>query len=139
MAQKKTRWYHYDFWGLTIAIIFGAVSFTPSLLPREPALQGLIAGLTAVTGYLVGVILHWLFRQFTSWEPPPRIQKIAWIILICSGIIAGILMIFLVTIWKCEMHISLELLVYDRDQHPSIFILTSPSSISLTYCACVLW
>src|SRR5690625_6547799 len=90
MAKKTTHWYHYDFWGLTIAIIFGAVSFTPSLLPREPALQGLIAGITAVTGYLVGVILHWLFRQFTSWEPPPRIQKIAWIILICSGIIAGI-------------------------------------------------
>src|SRR5690625_5715552 len=131
MAQKKTRWYHYDFWGLTIAIIFGAVSFTPSLLPREPALQGLIAGLTAVTGYLVGVILHWLFRQFTSWEPPPRIQKIAWIILICSGIIAGILMLLWGTIWQRELHISMEMPAPDRSTSPAIFIFTATVFIAL--------
>src|SRR5690625_1891922 len=131
MAQKKTRWYHYDFWGLTIAIIFGAVSFTPSLLPREPALQGLIAGLTAVTGYLVGVILHWLFRQFTSWEPPPRIQKIAWIILICSGIIAGILMLIWGTIWQRELHISMEMPVPERSTSPAIFIFTATVFIAL--------
>lgn len=131
MAKKTTHWYHYDFWGLTIAIIFGAVSFTPSLLPREPALQGLIAGITAVTGYLVGVILHWLFRQFTSWEPPPRIQKIAWIILICSGIIAGILMLIWGTIWQRELHISMEMPVPERSTSPAIFIFTATVFIAL--------
>lgn len=125
MTPKKHRWYTYDFWGLTLAIIFGAISFTPSLLPREPALQGLIAGLTGVTGYMVGVVLHWLFKQFTSWKPRARTQKIAWITLISSGVIAGLLMLIWGTVWQRDLHISMGLPVPDRSASPSIFIFTS--------------
>src|SRR5690625_6000895 len=114
MAAKKTHWYHYDFWGMTLAIIFGAVSFTPSLLPREPALQGLIAGLTAVTGYLFGVILHWLFRQFTSWEPRARVQQIAWTGLLSSGVVVGLVMLFQAHAWQRGLHVSLGMTVDDK-------------------------
>jgi len=122
MAAKKTHWYHYDFWGMTLAIIFGAVSFTPSLLPREPALQGLIAGLTAVTGYLFGVILHWLFRQFTSWEPRARVQKIAWTVLLSSGVVVGLIMLIQANAWQRDLHVAMGMPVPDKSLSPAIFL-----------------
>lgn len=124
MAARKPHWYHYDFWGLSLAIVFGAISFTPSLLPREPAVQGLIAGITAVTGYAIGVIVHWLFRQFTKWQPRREVQKIAWIILICSGIVLGLLMLIWGAVWQRDLHIAMDMPVPDSSASPSIFIFT---------------
>lgn len=131
MALEKLRWYHYDFWGLAVAIIFGAVSFTPSLLPREPALQGLIAGLTAVTGYVIGTAAHWLFRQFTSWQPARRTQKFAWTILIGLGVVAGVLMLTWGAIWQRDLHISMGIPPPDHSTSPAIFIFTGTVFVAL--------
>lgn len=122
MSPTRRHWYRYDFWGLVFAITAGAISFTPSLLPRDPALQGLIAGLTAVTGYAFGVVLHWFFRQFTSWTPSARAQKISWILLICSGVIAGLVMLIWGAIWQRRLHIAMGVPVPDRAASPSIFV-----------------
>ena len=44
-------------WG---ALIFGCLSFTPSLLPRGGIVQGLVFGITAAIGYGLGVLVAWV-------------------------------------------------------------------------------
>jgi uncharacterized membrane protein len=57
-------------WG---AIIFGCVSFTPSLLPRSGLIQGIVCGITAAIGYGLGVLLASIWRAFADRGPrPPR-------------------------------------------------------------------
>ncbi|AGP31285.1 alpha/beta hydrolase [Corynebacterium terpenotabidum] len=46
-------------WGLVVGGIAFALSLTPSLVPRTWLYQGIAAGLSAATGYLIGVFLLW--------------------------------------------------------------------------------
>ena len=48
-------------WG---ALIFGCLSFTPSLLPRTGVIQGVLCGITAAVGYGLGVAVAWIWRAF---------------------------------------------------------------------------
>ena len=50
-------------WG---ALIVGCLSFTPSLLPRDGIIQGLIWGITAAIGYGLGVVAAWIWRAFAG-------------------------------------------------------------------------
>jgi uncharacterized membrane protein len=53
-------------WG---AIIFAALSFTPSLLPRGGLIQGVICGITAAIGYGLAVWAASIWRAFADRDP----------------------------------------------------------------------
>src|SRR5690348_15848365 len=53
-------------WG---AVIFAALSFTPSLLPRGGLIQGIICGITAVIGYGLAVWAASIWRAFPDRDP----------------------------------------------------------------------
>lgn len=62
-----------DFVGLVVAVFFFAWSLSPSLIPREWLYQGLISGITSVTGYGIGVLLayparRWIAPRLTWWR-----------------------------------------------------------------------
>lgn len=61
-------WFRYTIPGLTVAVVFACLSFTPSLLPRSPLLQGALCGVNAAIGYGVGVLLAWIWRAFADRE-----------------------------------------------------------------------
>jgi uncharacterized membrane protein len=48
--------------GTLLALLFFAASLTPSLMPRSYLVQGLLSGICAATGYVIGVFLSWLWR-----------------------------------------------------------------------------
>ncbi len=48
--------------GTILAVVFFAASLTPSLMPRSYQVQGLLSGLCAAVGYLIGAGLAWLWR-----------------------------------------------------------------------------
>ena len=50
-------------WG---ALLGGCLSFTPSLLPRDGLIQGLVWGITAAIGYGLGVLAAWIWRAFAD-------------------------------------------------------------------------
>jgi uncharacterized membrane protein len=47
---------------LLLGLLFFAASLTPSLIPRGPALQGILGGLVTAIGYLIGQIVALLWR-----------------------------------------------------------------------------
>lgn len=59
--------------GLWLGTIFFAASLTPSLIPRDALLQGLLSGIAFAAGYGVGVLLRWLWRFLGL----PRLRDLA--------------------------------------------------------------
>ena len=47
---------------LLLGLLFFAASLTPSLIPREPAVQGILGGLVTAIGYLIGYVVVLLWR-----------------------------------------------------------------------------
>ena len=68
-------------WG---GLIFGCLSFTPSLLPRGGLIQGIVFGITAAIGYGLGVIAAWIWRAFAD-RDPRRPRRRSWFIFLIAG------------------------------------------------------
>ena len=60
------RLVHFTLPGCWGAVVFAALSLTPSLLPRGGFIQGLVCGITAAIGYGVGVLVAWLWRAYAD-------------------------------------------------------------------------
>ena len=72
-------------WG---ALIAGCLSFTPSLLPRDGIIQGLIWGITAAIGYGLGVLAAWIWRAFADRDArQPR--RRSWTVFVIGAAVLG--------------------------------------------------
>lgn len=82
-AQRVEVFARLHIWGIIGAMIFFVLGLTPSLLPRTWFYQGVVSGWAAGIGYMLGLLLHWIYRTFLqdlrpwmnaqNW--PPRVQK----------------------------------------------------------------
>lgn len=68
--------------GFLLAGLAFAAALTPSLLPRDPLIQGVLAGVVAAVGYEIGGLLDWLWR-FMQLPRPPQGRRLA------LGLVAG--------------------------------------------------
>ena len=86
-------------WG---AIIFAALSFTPSLLPRGGLIQGIICGITAAIGYGLAVWAASIWRAFANRDVrQPR--RWAWRAFYISAIILFAVAFGLGQYWQNEI------------------------------------
>ena len=81
--------------GVLLGTLFFAASLTPSLLPRSYLMQGVLSGCSFAAGYLIGVLLRWLWRYLELPPPPRRLALPA--LVIASGICGLVAIVFL---WK---------------------------------------
>src|ERR1700712_3543578 len=63
--------------GLWTGLVFAALSFTPSLLPRPAAYQGFVAAVDAAMGYGIGVAGAWVWREYADRDTRRSSQR-AW-------------------------------------------------------------
>ena len=84
-AQRRAAWWHTSFASAVGALVFGALSLTPSLLPRSGAVQGLVTGVAIAIGYGLGALVAWLVRQFTRATKPWTGTSLAWKTLAAVG------------------------------------------------------
>ncbi|SDG13128.1 alpha/beta hydrolase [Pelagibacterium luteolum] len=57
--------------GLFLGLVFFALSLTPSLIPRQFVIQGILSGCVFAAGYGIGVFFEWLWN-FMGLRPPRR-------------------------------------------------------------------
>jgi uncharacterized membrane protein len=86
-------------WG---AVIFAALSFTPSLLPRGGVLQGIVCGITAAIGYGLGVLAAWIWRAFAD-RGARRPRRSAWRAFLIGAGVLLILSFGLGQYWQHEI------------------------------------
>jgi uncharacterized membrane protein len=65
-GRRRFRYTLPGAWG---AVAFACLAFTPSLLPRSPAFQGVVCGISAAIGYGLGVTGAWVWRAFADRDP----------------------------------------------------------------------
>lgn len=75
--------------GLAIGFAFFAASLTPSLMPRSFVVQGVLSGISAAVGYLVGVMLVWLWTYMELPRPRAGLPVYRAVVLVL-GILAAI-------------------------------------------------
>jgi uncharacterized membrane protein len=91
--------------GFAVAAVFYCLSYTPSLLPRPYYLQGVVAGITAATGYGAGTAAGALAAIY--WRPGERTVRIAWRVLF--ALVPPLILIFLwlSTRWQRQLRMRL--------------------------------
>ncbi|MFI5888532.1 alpha/beta hydrolase [Actinoplanes sp. NPDC051513] len=91
--------------GFGLSAVFYCLSFTPSLLPRPWLLQGVVAGLTAAIGYLLGTAIGALVRL--RWWPSRRVELIAWRLLFALVPVLILIFLWLGTRWQRDLRVRL--------------------------------
>jgi len=85
--ERLKRIFKLNFMGIASGTIFYCLSLTPSLLPRPPFFEGMIAGISFALGYAFGVFLSWLVRLVVPrCEPPANIKRWAWATLLVVAV-----------------------------------------------------
>ncbi len=76
--------------GLILGTLFFAASLTPSLVPRHPAVQGVLSGFCLASGYGLGVAFRALWLALKLPVPDHRLRRSGQIaaILLCAGVAA---------------------------------------------------
>ena len=67
--------------GGMLGLAFGAMSATPSLVPRAWYLQVLLTGLSVATGYGLGAFVGWAYRALGLPDLPAGARRVAWRVL----------------------------------------------------------
>ncbi|WP_160153781.1 alpha/beta-hydrolase family protein [Microbulbifer sp. ALW1] len=95
--------------GLLVGTIFFAISLTPSLIPREGVVQGVISGFSLAAGYAVGVFVAWLWGFLQIPSVGARTQRLLrWVAIIFSLLLAlGFLL--QATKWQNSVRALMEL------------------------------
>lgn len=81
--------------GLLVGTLFFALSLTPSLVPRPPLVQGLIAGLSFSAGYAVGFFGRCLWHYLEFPVPGSRVE---WIIKLLAAV--GCTVVAVTFLWQ---------------------------------------
>jgi len=96
-------------WG---AVIFGYLSFTPSLLPRGGIIQGVVFGITAAIGYGLGVLAASIWRAFADRDPRPT-RRWSWLTFFIAGAALYVAGFALGQYWQYEIRKLMGVTEYD--------------------------
>ncbi|OLE24773.1 MAG: hypothetical protein AUG49_12525 [Catenulispora sp. 13_1_20CM_3_70_7] len=95
---------HFSFPGMVLGVGFVCMSLTPSLLPRNWLVQGLVSGLSAATGYGLGTVLGWLFGKVVKRTPPPGVRRIAWLVLAVIAVPSVTVLVYQGSRWQRDLY-----------------------------------
>lgn len=88
-------WDSFSFVGLIFATLFFSASVTPSLLPRNYMVQGLLSGFSLAIGYGVGIGLLVIYQFLELREPAGKTQRIT-----KRAIVAVVAVMFVMFVWR---------------------------------------
>ena len=70
--------------GWLLGLLFAALSLTPSLIPRNYVVQGVLSGCTFAAGYGIGVFFEWLWDFLELRWPNRRVAR--WVGRLCAAL-----------------------------------------------------
>ena len=104
MWGGRLRWPRYSLAGSACALVFGCLSFTPSLLPREWWIQSLVVGFTAAFGYAIGVFLAWVVGSVVGRRLPAPVVRGLWLALAAVSVPLLAFTLWRGQRWQTELH-----------------------------------
>jgi uncharacterized membrane protein len=122
---------HYSLAGSTLALLLGVASFTPSLAPRDWLWQGLVAGVSAAGGYLLGVLLAWVAGLVVRRGPSPTLRRRLWVALAAVGLPLVVWSLWQGQRWQRDLHLLMDRTPPESYEWVRILVLSSVVFVSL--------
>ena len=97
-----------SFVGAAFGALFFCLSLTPSLLPRDWLLQGLVGGINAAFGYGLGVVIgkavqHFVLRNVDWWPPSAWVLSLMKAAVVVIAPTASVLMLIPAASWQRQV------------------------------------
>ena len=97
-----------DFTGVAVGALFFCLSLTPSLMPRDWFMAGVIGGINAAIGYAIGVLAGVLVRKLVLsgrrwWPLPARWRYALQTVVVVGSIGAGLAMVPPAAAWQRQI------------------------------------
>lgn len=96
--------------GLILGLVFFCISLTPSLLPRNFVVQGVLSGVVFSAGYIIGRFVHWLLKFMEVKELSGRCARVLTFGLF--SILVGLSLFFLaqIIVWQNSIRFRMEMI-----------------------------
>ena len=91
---------HLSTGGWLLGLLFFALALTPSLIPRNFVVQGILCGCTFAAGYGIGVFLEWLWDYLELRWPTPELAKWIGRLLALACLVLAIAFLWFSTGWQ---------------------------------------
>ena len=117
--------------GVVVALLFFAISLTPSLLPRSWPIQGLLSGISAAGGYGIGEFIRWMFKHLPFPAASLRVQRWSWRIIWIIAAVTIPLILWLASGWQHEIRQMVGVTSDDRYVYLGVFVLAAGAAVSL--------
>ncbi|HET9021415.1 MAG TPA: alpha/beta-hydrolase family protein [Ornithinibacter sp.] len=86
--------------GGVLGLAFGAMSATPSLVPRGWLIEGLLAGVSIAVGYGLGAFVGWAYRALGLPDLPAGVRRVTWKVLAVLAVVGLLVMGWLGRWWQ---------------------------------------
>ena len=86
--------------GLLLGLVFFSLALTPSLIPRQFLMQGVLCGAAFAAGYGIGVSLEWLWDFLQIPRPPRPVERRIKFFAIAGGGVLALAFLWLSTGWQ---------------------------------------
>lgn len=117
--------------GLMLGAVFFALALTPSLLPRGPDVQGILAGCVFAVGYALGASLQWLWRFFGLRTPEKIARQVTLAALVVSATIVAIALL-LSADWQNSVRAAIGSTPVDRGYPLKVLLVSLVPALILT-------
>jgi uncharacterized membrane protein len=95
--------------GLILGLTLFCASLTPSLLPREFVVQGVLSGVVFAAGYGIGKAGHWVWKFMELRDVTGRFARILTWILVVILTLTAIYTLNRMTIWQNSIRLRMEM------------------------------
>ncbi len=100
--SPERRRFRYTLPGAWVAVVFVCLSFTPSLVPRPGAFQGVVTGITGAIGYGLGALGARLWREFAD-RPVRPARRRSWRVFLIVGPVMVVISYVLGQRWQGQI------------------------------------
>jgi len=108
--------------GLALGILFFAAALTPTLVPRTYIIQGILAGAAFASGYLIGVIIRWLWLYLELPAVNERNRQRVNIILLAVAVLFALWFLWQAAEWQNSIRRLMNMAPLDSG-HPLLLSL----------------
>jgi uncharacterized membrane protein len=124
-------WRSFSGLGVLLGALFFAGSLTPSLIPREATVQGILGGVAFASGYGLGVLILWAWWYLELPAAGERLRQLAvWSV---TAIAAAIVVLFLTRAaeWQNSIRVLMAMPPVDTARPLQVGLIAAPVALLL--------
>jgi uncharacterized membrane protein len=124
-------WRSFSGLGVLLGALLFAASLTPSLIPREATVQGLLGGVAFACGYGLGVVVLWIWWYLELPAAGERLRQTAvWVVTAVAAVIV-VLFLYRAADWQNSIRVLMAMPPVDTARPLQVGLIAAPVALLL--------